>query len=76
VEIDTVIGRERVPTFADKPHLPYLQAVVKELLRWRPAGPLGIVFFIYNLLVSTLHKVYREGLLRSVTEVRWCTRKL
>jgi cytochrome P450 len=43
-EIDTVIGRERVPTFADKPHLPYLQAVVKELLRWRPAGPLGMVF--------------------------------
>ena len=40
-EIDSVIGRDRVPTFADRPHLPYIRALVRELLRWRPAGPLG-----------------------------------
>ncbi|KAE9389979.1 cytochrome P450 [Gymnopus androsaceus JB14] len=38
-EIDSVVGRGRLPTFADRPHLPYLQAMVKEVLRWRPVAP-------------------------------------
>ncbi|KAI0056133.1 cytochrome P450 [Artomyces pyxidatus] len=41
-EIDAVVGRDRVPTFADIPHLPYVRALVKETLRWRPAFPLGM----------------------------------
>lgn len=41
-ELDTVIGRSRVPTFADMPHLPYICAVVKEVLRWRPTTPYGL----------------------------------
>jgi hypothetical protein len=40
-EIDTVVGRHRIPTFADRPHLSYVRAIVKEVLRWRPVGPLG-----------------------------------
>ncbi|KAG6853456.1 hypothetical protein C0991_004243 [Blastosporella zonata] len=40
-QIDEVVGRDRVPTFADRPQLPYIRALVKELLRWRPAGPMG-----------------------------------
>ena len=40
-ELDAVVGRDRLPTFADQPHLPYIRAMVKEVLRWRPAGPLG-----------------------------------
>jgi cytochrome P450 len=39
-ELDAVIGRARLPTFADCPHLPYIRAMVKELLRWRPVGPI------------------------------------
>jgi cytochrome P450 len=38
-ELDSVVGRERLPTFADYPHLPYIRAMVKEILRWRPSGP-------------------------------------
>ncbi len=38
-ELDAVIGRDRLPTFADYPHLPYLRAMVKEVLRWRPPAP-------------------------------------
>ena len=34
-ELDAVVGRTRLPTFADLPHLPYIRAMVKELLRWR-----------------------------------------
>ncbi|KZV67268.1 cytochrome P450 [Peniophora sp. CONT] len=41
-ELDAVIGRSRVPTFADMPHLPYICAVVKEVLRWRPTTPYGL----------------------------------
>ena len=41
-ELDTVVGRDRLPTFADTPRLPYACAVMKEVLRWRPAVPLGI----------------------------------
>jgi cytochrome P450 len=40
-EIDAVTGRERLPTFEDRPKLPYINAICKELLRWRPVVPLG-----------------------------------
>ncbi|KAI9512444.1 cytochrome P450 [Russula earlei] len=39
-ELDTVVGRNRLPTFTDAPH-PYLGAVIKEVL-WRPVLPLGV----------------------------------
>ena len=41
-ELDTVVGRTRTPNFSDAPDLPYIQALVKESLRWRPALPFGI----------------------------------
>ena len=41
-EIDAVVGRDRMPTFADTPRLPYIRAMVKEVLRWRPVAPLGV----------------------------------
>ena len=41
-ELDAVVGRARLPTFADYPHLPYIRAMVKEVLRWRTVGPLAI----------------------------------
>lgn len=40
-EIDAIVGRARPPSFADYPHLPYIRAMVKEVLRWRPVAPLG-----------------------------------
>jgi len=41
-EIDMVIGNDRFPTFADQPNLPYVGALVKEVLRWNPVTPLGL----------------------------------
>ncbi|KZV67278.1 cytochrome P450 [Peniophora sp. CONT] len=41
-ELDAVIGRTRAPTFADMHQLPYICAMVKELIRWRPATPLAV----------------------------------
>ncbi|CAI6341047.1 unnamed protein product [Periconia digitata] len=42
-ELDAVIplSASRTPTFADAPSLPYLTALVKEVLRWRPVAVLG-----------------------------------
>ncbi|KAI9457602.1 cytochrome P450 [Lactarius psammicola] len=38
-ELDAVVGRSRVPSFSDLPSLPYLRAMVKEVLRWRSILP-------------------------------------
>jgi cytochrome P450 len=40
-EIFRVVGEDRLPTFADRDRLPYVGALVKEVLRWNPVGPLG-----------------------------------
>ncbi|KAF8600199.1 cytochrome P450 [Ceratobasidium sp. AG-I] len=41
-ELDAVVGNDRAPTPEDFPHLPYIQAIVKECHRWRPVAPLAI----------------------------------
>lgn len=40
-EIDTVIGNDALPTFADRERLPYINAMVKEIIRWNTIGPMG-----------------------------------
>lgn len=39
-EIDAVTGRKRLPTFEDRPSLPFIDALCKEVIRWRPPAPL------------------------------------
>ena len=39
-ELDNVVGRERLPAFNDQKDLPYITALVKEVLRWRPVAPM------------------------------------
>ncbi|KAF5371382.1 hypothetical protein D9615_009698 [Tricholomella constricta] len=41
-EIDTVIGNDRLPTLADRPQLPYINALVTEVLRWNSVAPTGV----------------------------------
>jgi cytochrome P450 len=41
LEIDTVVGTGRFPTIKDQPRLPYVQAILKETLRWHPVTPQG-----------------------------------
>jgi cytochrome P450 len=40
-ELDSVLERERLPAFEDRPRLPFVDAICKEVLRWRPVTPLG-----------------------------------
>ncbi|CAJ2506401.1 Uu.00g005310.m01.CDS01 [Anthostomella pinea] len=37
--LDAVVGRERMPTFADRAAMPYIDGIVSELMRWRPISP-------------------------------------
>ncbi|KAI0481300.1 putative cytochrome P450 oxidoreductase [Xylariaceae sp. FL0804] len=49
-EIDAVLGdgsdgdgaARRLPTFEDRPRLPYLEHVIRETTRWAPLSPLGV----------------------------------
>ena len=43
-ELDAVIGRDRLPTFDDRPRLPYIEALCKELARWQMVTPMGMRF--------------------------------
>ena len=47
-ELDAVTKRERLPTFKDRSKLPFIDAICKEILRWRPVVPMG------ELIPSTL----------------------
>src|SRR5215472_148748 len=41
-EIDRVVGNERLPSIGDRENLPYVNAILKEVLRWHPIGPMGL----------------------------------
>jgi cytochrome P450 len=40
-ELDSVLARDKLPEFEDRPRLPYINALCRELLRWRLVAPLG-----------------------------------
>ncbi|KAG1814757.1 cytochrome P450 [Suillus subaureus] len=40
-EIHRVVGTDRLPSFADRERLPYINAAIKEIYRWKPNTPLG-----------------------------------
>ncbi|KAJ4485859.1 cytochrome P450 [Lentinula aciculospora] len=41
-ELDPIIESGRLPDFGDRKTLPYIDAIVKEVLRWNPVAPLGL----------------------------------
>jgi cytochrome P450 len=48
-ELDTVLGKGQLPLVSDREKLPYVDAIVKETLRWNPMLPLGEQFQAYLL---------------------------
>jgi len=72
-ELDSAIGRERLPSFEDRPRLPFIDAVCKEMLRWRPVAPLGAfsgtltkslseIVFISPSLAGVPHAATKDGI--------------
>ncbi|TFK18867.1 cytochrome P450 [Coprinopsis marcescibilis] len=41
-ELDRVIGRDRLPEYDDRDSLPYVNALIKEIMRWRPIAPIAV----------------------------------
>ncbi|KAF8334675.1 cytochrome P450 [Cantharellus anzutake] len=41
-ELDAVIGNERFPTMQDRSQLPYMDAIIKETIRWAAVVPLAV----------------------------------
>ncbi|KAL5046488.1 hypothetical protein BDW71DRAFT_181799 [Aspergillus fruticulosus] len=54
-ELDRVVGRGRLPGFADRDHLPYINAIVKESLRWHPVTPMGVA---HSVMEDDIHGGY------------------
>ncbi|KAG6901874.1 hypothetical protein C0995_006998 [Termitomyces sp. Mi166 len=42
MEIDSVVGNDRLPTFEDRQYLPYVDALAKEVFRWNVVVPNGV----------------------------------
>lgn len=40
-EIDTKVGSYRLPLLSDRPNLPYINAMYKEIIRWHCIVPIG-----------------------------------
>ena len=41
-ELDRVVGSDRLPDFSEQVDLPYISAIVKEVLRWGCPVPIGV----------------------------------
>ncbi|KAJ3874144.1 cytochrome P450, partial [Lentinula edodes] len=41
-ELDRVVGRDRLPNLSDRPNLPYIEAILKEVLHWHLVTPCGV----------------------------------
>ena len=41
-EVDTIIGLERLISYDDRLSLPYVEALYREVMRWRPVLPLSV----------------------------------
>ena len=46
-ELDRVIGTDRLPELSDNEGMPYIEAVIRETLRWHPVLPISMVFLIH-----------------------------
>ncbi|KAJ6580680.1 cytochrome P450 [Mycena capillaripes] len=55
-EIDSVVGTGQLPDFADEEVLPYVSAIVKEVLRWKIVTPIALP---HHLAVEDEYGGYR-----------------
>ena len=64
-ELDAATGRERLPTFEDRPRLPFVDALCKETQRWRPVTPLGALIAIDDYSRISIHRRTKHFLILS-----------
>ncbi|KAN0118658.1 Cytochrome P450 [Russula decolorans] len=54
-EIDNVVGTGRLPNFGDEMSLPYVSALVEEVMRWHPVAPVAVP---HRLTVDDVYEGY------------------
>ena len=45
---------DQIPSIVDRPYLPYIDCILKELLRWNPTTPLGNLFSVLYIPIIVL----------------------
>ena len=50
-EIDATVGTDRLPEYDDRPSLPYVDAIIRETLRWKPVTPMGESLELLEILM-------------------------
>ena len=73
-EIDRVVGRNRLPDFSDRPNMPYLEAIYREVLRSRPPLTMG---FPHCLMEDDHYKGYSipKGWLLFFNTLDYCSQE-
>ncbi|CAE6435190.1 unnamed protein product [Rhizoctonia solani] len=56
MELDTVLGKNRLPELGDRAQLPYIDCIIKEVCRWRSVAPLAIP---HKCIKDDYYKGYR-----------------
>ena len=60
-QIDSVVGSNRLPVFEDLSSLPYVQAIMMEVLRYYPVTPFSTCDGIARIQVSGMNGITRFG---------------
>lgn len=47
-EVDSVVGSTRLPELSDRKHLPYLNAIISEVLRFGEIAPMGVAHELHE----------------------------
>ncbi|KAI0284125.1 CyP450 monooxygenase [Russula brevipes] len=55
MEIDSVVGTGRLPDFDDEAALPFVSALVSEVMRWHPVAPIAVP---HRLVVDDVYEGY------------------
>jgi cytochrome P450 len=82
-ELDALLGAKvpgeptRLPEFEDKGKLPYVEAMIKEIHRWAPAGPIGAahVGAPEHIINDNHPQLYRMRQLRMISTTATSSRK-
>jgi hypothetical protein len=65
-EIDTIVGHGRLPSLDDRPRMPYMEALLLEVLRYHPIGPMGMSIVLSFLRYAAL--ILRVGIPHAVSQ--------
>lgn len=66
-EIDSLVGYQRLPDFEDRASLPYMDAIMRETMRWHPVLPIGGFTFRRQTQVPGSVDIF-QGLPHATTE--------